>query len=141
MSLRELGIRLLLVHCCWLMIAFRITLNAQPACNITGGSDVICSGNSTTWSAPEGMATYYWTGPSGFTAFTRDITISIPGDYTVTISDMNGTNSCSGNLTVNPELLPGSINTDPETILRWRNNSHRRYQPTLWSCNRGIRFL
>jgi hypothetical protein len=57
------------------------------------------------------MATYYWTGPSGFTASVRDITISIAGEYTVLISDLNGTNSCSRNLTVYPELSPGSINT------------------------------
>ena len=111
MSLRELRIRLLLVHICWLMIACRITLYGQPACFITEGSDVICFGNSTTWRAPDGMATYYWTGPSGFTSSAREITISITGDYTVTISDLNGTNSCSRKLTVNPELSPGSINT------------------------------
>ena len=57
------------------------------------------------------MAAYYWTGPSGITASEREITISISGEYTVTISDLNGTNSCSRNLTVNPELMPGSINT------------------------------
>jgi hypothetical protein len=110
MSLRKLGIRLLLVLGGWLMIAFRITLNGQPVCFITG-ADAICSGNSTTWSAPEGMATYSWTGPAGFSATTRDITISIGGVYTVTISDLAGTNTCSRNLEVNPELSPGSINT------------------------------
>jgi hypothetical protein len=111
MSLRELGIRLLLVHSCWLMIARWITLFGQPTCIITGGSDAVCFGNSTTWSAPDGMATYYWTGPTGFTALTKIITISIAGEYTVNISDLTGTNSCSRNLTVNPELSPGSINT------------------------------
>ena len=111
MSLRALGIRLLPVLGGWLSIAFLITLNGQPACFITGGSDAICSGNSTTWSAPDGMATYFWTGPSGFTAITRDITISVAGEYTVTITDLNGINSCSRNLTVNPDLSPGSINT------------------------------
>ena len=36
---------------------------------------------------------------------------ALQGEYTVTISDLNGTNSCSRNLTVYPELSPGSINT------------------------------
>ena len=111
MSLREFGIRLLLVHFCWLVIARLIPLNGQPACFISGGSEIICSGKTTTWSAPLGMEVYSWTGPSGFTASTRDIEISIAGEYTVTISDPNGTTSCSGNLTVYPVLLPGSINT------------------------------
>ena len=94
------------------MIACWITLNGQPACNITGGSAAICPGNTTTRSAPAGMTTYSWTGPSGFTAATQDITISIAGDYTVTITDPSGTSSCSGNLTVYAVLLPGSINTN-----------------------------
>jgi hypothetical protein len=111
MSLREFGIRLVLVPVCWLIIACWITINGQPACLISGESDAICSGNSTTWSAPDGIVTYNWTGPSGFAASTRDITISIAGVYTLTISDLNCTNSCSRNLIVNPELLSGSINT------------------------------
>jgi hypothetical protein len=111
MSLRELGIRLLLVHICRFMIACPMILYGQPACFISGGSENICSGTSTAWSAPDGMAGYYWTGPSGFTASAREITISLAGEYTVTRSDLNGTNSCSRILTVNTELLPGSINT------------------------------
>jgi hypothetical protein len=111
MSLKGLRIKLLLVHCCWLLSAYWITLNGQPACYISGGSDAICFGNTTTWSAPDGMATYDWTGPSGFSAFTSDITINLAGDYTVTITNMNGTNSCSRHLTINTELSPGSINT------------------------------
>ena len=103
--------RLSLVSCCWLLITFKITVLGQPTCNITGGSDAICSGNTITWSAPAGMTIYSWTGPSGFTAVTQDITISIAGDYNVTITDPSGANSCSRNLTVYPVLLPGSINT------------------------------
>ncbi len=111
MSLRRLGIRLLLMHFFRLISAGTIILYGQPACQITGGSESVCSGNSTTWSAPEGMDSYYWSGPSGFTAITRDITISLAGEYTLIIYDINGSNSCSRLLTVFPELAPGSINT------------------------------
>jgi hypothetical protein len=111
MSFRVLRIKLLLVHFCWPASACWMTLYGQPACFITGGSEVICFGNSTTWSAPEGMSTYYWTGPAGFTAITRDITLSTAGVYIVSISDQSGTNNCSRTLTVNAELTPGSINT------------------------------
>ena len=111
MSLRALRIRLLLVPYCWLLLVYSFTLNGQPACSISDGSDAICFGNSTTWSAPDGMSVYSWTGPSGFTATTREITISISGLYTLTITDQNGSTSCSRNLTVNPDLSPGTINT------------------------------
>jgi hypothetical protein len=111
MSLRELRIRLLLVHLSWLMVAFRSTVIGQPVCAVTGGNDKICNGSSTTWSAPDGMDTYLWTGPAGFTSSSRDITITISGVYVVTISDLTGTSSCSRELTVYAELSPGSINT------------------------------
>jgi len=57
------------------------------------------------------MAAYYWSGPDGFTADIREITVSLPGEYTLTVEDLNGTNTCSRDLTVYPELLPGSLNT------------------------------
>lgn len=42
MSLRDTGIGLLLVPACW-FLSGRIILNGQPACTISGGSDLICS--------------------------------------------------------------------------------------------------
>ena len=111
MSLRNLGIKLLLLHLFWLVVTGRMILSGQPSCSISGGSDVICAGNETSWYANDGMAAWGWTGPSGFTASTRAITISLAGEYTVTVSDINGTNSCSRILAEYPELLPGSINT------------------------------
>ena len=99
------------ISCYLISVTVTIDNNGQPVCYITGGSDEICYGNSTTWSAPDGMITYLWTGPSGFTSFTRDVTINTAGIYTLIISDMSGTESCSRNLIVDPELLPGSINT------------------------------
>ena len=107
----EPGIKLLLVTICCHLIFLSTKIYGQPVCYITGGSDEICYGSSTTWSAPEGMLTYLWTGPSGFSATTRDITISNAGSYTLMISDLYGTAACSRNLITDPELLPGSINT------------------------------
>jgi hypothetical protein len=111
MSFEGLRIRLLPFYFCWLISACWINLYGQPACSITGGSDAVCFGNSTTWSAPDNMATYSWTGPSGFTSSNRDITVSIAGEYKLSVTDANGTSNCSRTLTVNTELLPGSINT------------------------------
>lgn len=85
--------------------------SAQPVCDITGGSGEICYGTSTTWSAPDGMLSYSWTSPSGFSSVSQEILVTIAGLYTLTITDLNGTSTCFRNLTVDPELTPGSINT------------------------------
>ena len=107
----EPGIKLLTVTISVYLISTSITTNGQPVCYITGGSDEICYGNSTSWSAPDGMITYLWTGPSGFSASTRNVIVNRAGSYTLIISDIQGTESCSRNLIVDPELLPGAINT------------------------------
>ncbi len=66
----------------------------NPICNITGGVEVIPVGGTTDWcaiEAPAGMIyTYSWTGPGGFTATTRCITIGTAGTYEVTITDQFG---------------------------------------------------
>ena len=79
------------------------TVNPLPICSITGGTDVVCAGSTTTWCATAGMASYSWTGPGGFTASTQCVTIGTAGTYTVTITDANGCQStCARILTVNP---------------------------------------
>jgi hypothetical protein len=85
----------------------------QPGCLISGGKDTICYSSSTTWNAPSGMETYIWSGPSGFSATTADISVSVAGAYTLTITDIAGTSSCSRQLYVFTQLQPGSINTTP----------------------------
>lgn len=107
----KLEIKLLRGLFCWYLVSLSTTIIGQPVCYIAGGSDEVCFGNSTTWSAPDGMNIYLWSGPSGFSAFTQNITINTAGNYILLISDLNGTNSCSRNLVVYPELAPGSINT------------------------------
>jgi hypothetical protein len=107
----ELGKRLLLLPACWFLIFFHFTVNGQPACYISGGSDEICNGNSTTWSAPEAMESYLWIGPSGYSTINQEITISTAGNYTLFVTDLSGTASCSRTLAIYQQLSPGSINT------------------------------
>jgi hypothetical protein len=107
----ELRIKLIFGPVWWYLVTLCATLNGQPGCYITGGNDEICNGTSTTWSAPAGMLSYLWTGPDGYSAITQDVTINRAGTYTLMISDVYGSSSCSRNLTVNPELSPGTINT------------------------------
>ncbi len=83
----------------------------QPLCLISGGEDNICISGSTSWSAPENMILYSWTGPAGFSSTNREITISTEGEYLLTVMDATGTSSCSRRLSVFSELKPGSINT------------------------------
>ena len=82
-----------------------LTVNALPGCSITGGSDGVCSGATTSWCAPTAPAgatySYVWTGPSGFTDTTRCITIGTAGKYSVTITDNHGCqSSCDRTLAV-----------------------------------------
>jgi hypothetical protein len=78
-----------------------LTVNALPICSITG-SNTICSGQSTSFTASGGTS-YSWSGPSGFNANTAIITnITAAGTYNVTVTNSSGcTSSCSIPLTVN----------------------------------------
>ncbi len=106
-----LEIKLPLLSVCLCLISFNTDTCGQPVCIITGGIDVICLGSSTTWSAPGGMASYSWAGPSGFTSSGQSVTVNLSGNYTLIITDSSGASSCSRNLSVYPELSAGSINT------------------------------
>jgi hypothetical protein len=105
------GIRLRFEWLCLILISSGFDLEAQPVCSITGGSEHICYGTSTIWSGPTGMQNYSWTGPDDFNASTQEITVSAAGLYTLTITDLSGTSTCTRDLVADPELMPGSINT------------------------------
>ena len=73
---------------------------AQP-CFINGNLS-ICQGSTTMLTAPNGMSSYAWTGPYGFTASQQFIIVGVPGQYGVTQVDGRGhTNTCSVLLVVN----------------------------------------
>ncbi|UMB60077.1 gliding motility-associated C-terminal domain-containing protein [Lutibacter sp. A80] len=70
-----------------------------PSVEITGNAELTCAleeitlnanGNSDNQSAE---LSYAWSGPNNYTATTEEITVSVPGVYTITITD--GDNGCT----------------------------------------------
>ncbi|WP_212003314.1 ice-binding family protein [Chitinophaga sp. HK235] len=72
-----------------------ITVSQTPGCLITG-SGTICEGGSTQLCVPAGATSYLWS--TGAT--TNCITVSTPGTYTVTVTDVGGcVSTCSKTVT------------------------------------------
>ena len=71
---------------------YAITNAAAPVATITNsGSSVLCTGDSTTLSAPSGMSSYLWS--TGDTA--QNITALGAGNFTVTVTNANGCSTTS----------------------------------------------
>jgi hypothetical protein len=73
---------------------------------VTVASAAVCPGYSTTLTAQasggSGTYSFWWSGPSGFTATGQTINVSVLGQYTVTVTDSNGCRGQgSGSLTAN----------------------------------------
>lgn len=89
-----------------------ITINVVPAptAYATANSTDLCVGETLQLqSSPNGMTSYVWTGPNGFTSASQDtVIVSIDGNdqgvYTITMS--NGTCSSSASVTINVHALP-----------------------------------
>jgi hypothetical protein len=79
-----------------------LTVNCPPKCAITGTQSIICM-NPTTLCGPTGLRSQYWLGPQNNGLNTRCNTISIPGTYTLVMTDSNG---CQRACTVNVPSLP-----------------------------------
>ncbi|REJ63930.1 MAG: hypothetical protein DWQ21_01505 [Bacteroidetes bacterium] len=73
-------------------VAQSIVVNANPIASITNsGTSVLCSGQSTTLSAPSGMSSYLWSDGST----TQSITASTAGNYAVTVTNSDGCSATS----------------------------------------------
>ena len=81
-----------------------VTFNPMSACSIAGDLS-LCQGESTQLCVPSGAASYLWS--TGAT--TNCITVSLPGVYSVIVTQANGCSStCSATVIVNP-LPPCTI--------------------------------
>ena len=73
-------------------VAQSVVVNANPTASITNsGTSVLCSGQSTTLSAPSGMSSYLWSDGST----TQSITASTAGNYAVTVTNSDGCSATS----------------------------------------------
>ncbi len=85
-----------------------IQLNMTTLPTVAVNSPTVCQGSSAqvTATVTNGKAPfkYSWTGPNGFTATTQSFTVTTPGTYSVTVTDLNNckTNPVSGVVTINP---------------------------------------
>lgn len=64
-----------------------------PKCDITGPESV-CRGAKGELCGPEGDYTYAWSGPGGFTAATRCISVGVEGTYDLTVTDNQSKATC-----------------------------------------------
>ncbi|MFM7177593.1 MAG: hypothetical protein ACKO0X_09255, partial [Bacteroidota bacterium] len=80
-----------------------LTVNPNPVPAITG-TNVICSGASTVFNAGAGYSNYQWSGGLGST---QNVSPTVSGTYTVTVTDANGcTGTATRTLTINPNPVP-----------------------------------
>ena len=66
-----------------------ITENPKPPCSVTPNATSVCIGGTATLCGPDGNFSYAWTGPNGFTADTKCITVG-KGTYNLVVTDLVG---------------------------------------------------
>ncbi|GAB3759473.1 Ig-like domain-containing protein [Spirosoma pomorum] len=88
-----------------------VTINTLPTVSISPSMTAICAGQTATFSA-SGASAYQWRGPNGFTSSANLITVTAPGTYSVTGTNLQ---SCSAaataTLTVTPIPTTPSLKT------------------------------
>jgi|GEM_PF-1008404 len=86
-----------------------VVVNLLPS-PTAGNNGPICEGDVLSLSGgPDGMASYFWTGPDGFSSPLQNPVVSdkatpdMAGEYTLTVEDVNGCqNSASAEVVINP---------------------------------------
>lgn len=77
-----------------------LNVDEPVPCLISGALEV-CAGQQTELCGPEGALSYSWTGPDGFAAEARCITVGVAGTYELTVVDAEQTtHTCSATVTV-----------------------------------------
>ena len=110
---------------CTKVLTKEVKISNRPECKIVGDTKVCFDGssqNSTILTAAEGES-YSWTGPGGFTATTRSITVTTvmmpAGTYTVTIT----TGGCSSTCSVDVEYINCPTTPPPAPTITTRKGA------------------
>ncbi|MFA5326625.1 MAG: hypothetical protein WC384_02415 [Prolixibacteraceae bacterium] len=96
-----------------------VVINDLPLPAASSNSPVCVGNDLVLTGAPDGMTTYDWTGPNGFTSNQQSptitgVTATASGDYTLTVTNGNGcTASVTTNVVINPLPTPLISGTDP----------------------------
>lgn len=84
-----------------------VAVNANPITSVSSNSPVCVGQTIQLYGGPDGMDSYFWTGPNGFSSSLQNPTIpnatsAMTGNYTLTVTNSNGcTNDESHSVTVN----------------------------------------
>jgi gliding motility-associated-like protein len=100
---------------CFKIIRLSLTLNPKPKLDLTEKID-FCKGKSIVLDAGNGYTTYLWnTG-----ATTQSITVSTPGNYSVTVTNNSGcqnTDNTQVSYTILPEIVSVNISNNSATVI------------------------
>jgi hypothetical protein len=120
-----------------------VVVNAKPVATASSNSPVYETTSISLTGGPDGMMSYSWTGPNGFTSSlqnptTPNATLNMAGTYTLIVTNSSG---CTGTITTNvtvlqlpipsaPTLLsPGNGTYAPSTSITYQWNS------SAWATN------
>jgi len=89
-----------------------VIVNPRPTASASGNSPVEEGNTILLTGGPNGMSSYSWTGPNGFSSLAQspsipNATISMAGEYILTVTNSYGCqNNASVDVTVNPASIP-----------------------------------
>jgi len=95
--------------------ATTVVVNALPAAT-AGNNGPVCTGSNVTLSGgANGMTSYTWSGPGGFTSTQQNPTVApaVAGAYTLTVSNGTCTNTATTTVVVNPVPTATASNNGP----------------------------
>jgi hypothetical protein len=91
-----------------------VVVNAKPVATASSNSPVYETTTISLTGSPDGMASYSWTGPNGFTSSLQsptitNATLAMAGTYTLTVTSTSScTNSAAASITVIPVPVPSA---------------------------------
>jgi PKD repeat protein len=99
--------------------SYNVTVNTKPTATASSNSPVCTGATIYLYGGPDGMASYNWTGPSGWTSTDRNptrtgATTDMTGTYILTVTDSNNcTDDASTDVTVNEKPTATASSNSP----------------------------